>query len=132
MRVPGRRELNRTLLARQLLLSRVLFKPVRRSPVSKQAGDAPYVGLWSRLEDFRPEQLASMVTERRAVRMPLMRRMPFKAFLLGDVAQAGERWRHKPQSINALNSGALRIRSRSPSCRASSNRSGRSRMPLSR
>jgi len=34
---------------------------------------APYYGLWSRLSDFRAEDLASLMTERRAVRVALMR-----------------------------------------------------------
>jgi winged helix DNA-binding protein len=33
----------------------------------------PYLALWSRLEDFRPAELEALVTERRAVRGPLMR-----------------------------------------------------------
>jgi hypothetical protein len=38
-----------------------------------QAPNAPYVGLWSRLTDFRHEELGALVRERRAVRVPLMR-----------------------------------------------------------
>jgi hypothetical protein len=34
---------------------------------------APYVGLWSRLDPFRPEELADAVTEGRVVRTSLMR-----------------------------------------------------------
>ncbi len=33
----------------------------------------PYIGLWTRLEDFRADDLASLITKRRAVRMGLMR-----------------------------------------------------------
>jgi hypothetical protein len=33
----------------------------------------PYVGLWTRLEGFRPEHLSSLISNRKAVRMPLMR-----------------------------------------------------------
>ena len=38
-----------------------------------QAPNAPYVGLWTRLDGFRPDELAKLITERRAVRAPLMR-----------------------------------------------------------
>ena len=33
----------------------------------------PYIGLWTRLEGFRADDLASLITKRRAVRMGLMR-----------------------------------------------------------
>jgi hypothetical protein len=61
MRAVELRELNRTLLARQLLLER------RRMPVTRavsrlvalqaQYAPSPYVALWSRLDGFRKEQL---------------------------------------------------------------------------
>ncbi|HEU0077066.1 MAG TPA: winged helix DNA-binding domain-containing protein [Longimicrobiaceae bacterium] len=38
-----------------------------------QAPDPPYVGLWARLEGFRPEDLARLVEERAVVRIALMR-----------------------------------------------------------
>ncbi len=71
------RALNRALLARQLLLE--------RAPLA--AGDAighlvgiqaqqplsPYVGLWTRLANFRPEELATLIQERKVVRLALMR-----------------------------------------------------------
>jgi hypothetical protein len=38
-----------------------------------QAPNAPYVGLWTRLADFRPAELAQLMTERAVVRTHLMR-----------------------------------------------------------
>jgi hypothetical protein len=38
-----------------------------------QSPHAPYVGLWSRLEDFDPDELSRLLLERRAVRVVLMR-----------------------------------------------------------
>jgi Winged helix DNA-binding domain len=38
-----------------------------------QAPNPPYVGLWTRLEGFYPDQLARLILERHAVRVALMR-----------------------------------------------------------
>jgi len=38
-----------------------------------QVPHTPYVGLWTRLDGFRHEELAQLITERRAVRLALMR-----------------------------------------------------------
>jgi hypothetical protein len=38
-----------------------------------QAPNAPYVGLWTRLEGFHPDELARLITDRRAGRIALMR-----------------------------------------------------------
>ena len=38
-----------------------------------QAPNPPYVGLWTRLEGFHPDQLARLILDRRAVRIALMR-----------------------------------------------------------
>jgi hypothetical protein len=75
--VIGLRALNRATLDRQLLL--------RRSPLSvteavehlvglqAQTPHTAYIGLWGRLDGFRPEQLSDRLVERSVVRMALMR-----------------------------------------------------------
>jgi hypothetical protein len=41
--------------------------------IQAQSPQAPYAGLWARLEDFRPQELSGLIEERKAVRVPLMR-----------------------------------------------------------
>ena len=71
------RALNRALLARQMLLERVTDKAATAVTdlvgMQAQAPLAPYVGLWSRLVDFDPNELARDLVERRVVRASLMR-----------------------------------------------------------
>jgi hypothetical protein len=76
-RVLGVRALNRALLERQMLLRRPRMAPLdavdRLVGMQAQVPLDPYVGLWSRLEGFRPDLLSSAIEERRAVRLTLLR-----------------------------------------------------------
>ena len=71
------RELNRALLARQMLLQRHVM-PVaeaveRLVGLQAQVPNHPYFALWSRLQDFNPEDLSTLINERTAVRTAVMR-----------------------------------------------------------
>jgi hypothetical protein len=71
------RALNRALLARQMLLERAAIPVVdaiaRLIAIQAQVPTDPYFGLWSRLRDFDPEALSSLIAERKAVRMTSLR-----------------------------------------------------------
>jgi hypothetical protein len=74
----SRRELNRALLARQLLLERADL-PIMGAVehlVALQAQNPydPYYGLWSRLRDFDPHELSRLLEERQVVRATSMLR----------------------------------------------------------
>ncbi len=45
----------------------------RLGRLQAQAPHPPYVGLWTRLDGFHPDELSRLITERRAVRIALMR-----------------------------------------------------------
>jgi hypothetical protein len=59
------------LLSRQALPAKEAIEHL--VGMQAQAPNPPYVGLWTRLEGFHPDQLARLILERRAVRVALMR-----------------------------------------------------------
>lgn len=72
-----RRALNRATLDRQLLLRRHPM-PARQAVahlagMQAQAPLAPYTGLWTRLGNFKPEDLSTLISERTVVRAHLNR-----------------------------------------------------------
>jgi hypothetical protein len=75
--VLGPRALNRALLDRQMLLRRSelsAFDAIEHLVgLQAQSPLAPYVGLWTRLEGFEPDELIRLMNEREVVRIALMR-----------------------------------------------------------
>ena len=75
--VLSRRELNRATLARQLLLSRepcsVPVAVERLGGMQAQEPKHPFIGLWTRVEDFAADDLAAAIAAREVVRATLMR-----------------------------------------------------------
>ncbi|MGH3023306.1 MAG: winged helix DNA-binding domain-containing protein [Gaiellaceae bacterium] len=69
--------LNRATLARQLLLRRADLSPLEAVEhlvgMQAQVPLNPYLGLWSRLEGFQPEELGRLLEERELVRIVAMR-----------------------------------------------------------
>ncbi|WP_163511683.1 winged helix DNA-binding domain-containing protein [Fodinicola acaciae] len=77
VRVVSRRELNRALLERQLLLKRTksTAKKVidRLVGMQAQATNPPYHGLWSRIAGFRRDDLTKLIERRQVVRGATLR-----------------------------------------------------------
>jgi hypothetical protein len=75
--VLSQRGLNRATLARQYLLERAPARAIdmigHLGGMQSQAPLAPYVGLWTRLHDFAPDELSALTEQREVVRLSLMR-----------------------------------------------------------
>jgi hypothetical protein len=73
----SQRALNRALLERQHLLQRRKASAADEIEhlvaMQAQLPNAPYVGLWSRLDGFQPTELSELISRRRAVRLGIMR-----------------------------------------------------------
>jgi hypothetical protein len=73
----SQRDLNRATLARQYLLERAQAPAIdvieHLAGMQSQAPLAPYIGLWTRLRDFAPDELSALTEERQVVRLHLMR-----------------------------------------------------------
>ena len=71
------RELNRATLARQMLLARerttTLRAVERLVGLQAQLARPPFIGLWSRVEKFRREDLTRLLQRRKVVRATMMR-----------------------------------------------------------
>ena len=65
------------MLARQHLLQRRKASAADEIEhlvgMQAQVPNSPYVGLWTRLDGFKPDQLADIISQRRAVRLGMMR-----------------------------------------------------------
>jgi hypothetical protein len=75
--VLSKRALNRALLARQLLLRRTQSSALtvieHLVGLQAQSPDPPYFGLWSRMKGFRQDELADLLTNKRVVRIAVLR-----------------------------------------------------------
>lgn len=71
------RDLNRMLLARQMLLARETISPVeaigRLFALQAQLPKGPFIGLWARLSGFRREDLLAAIQQRQVVRSTFLR-----------------------------------------------------------
>lgn len=102
-RILSDRELNRALLARQLLLERATVSPAvaieKLAGLQAQWSPAPYVGLWSRLARFAIVDLERALAQRRVVKATLMRgtlhlvaAKDYASFCIATTRSRSERW----------------------------------------
>lgn len=71
------KQLNRTLLSRQLLLKRHIIPPLaaieKLIALQSQIPNPPYIGLWTRLQTFQRDDLTQLMESRQVVRAPFLR-----------------------------------------------------------
>ena len=122
-RVLSDRELNRALLARQLLTKRVALSPAaaiqRLAGLQAQWSPAPYIGLWSRLSKFAIADLERALAERSVVKATLMRGTlhlvsaeDYPALSVAATRTLGGRWAPAARRIpdaGKIHAGALRF-----------------------
>ena len=104
-RVLSRRDLNRTLLARQLLLERAKL-PIPEAVeqiagLQTQYAPSGYVGLWTRLAGFEREALTRALEDRSVVQATLMR-------VTIHIVSAREFWRYAAGVRQARRTAVLR------------------------
>jgi Winged helix DNA-binding domain len=121
-RVLSTRELNRALLARQLLLERSRLPLAgaleRVGGLQSQYAPSAYVALWSRLANFRRQALTTALEERRAVQATLMRATihvvsagDYPLFAAGIRRSRREWWRRvQRHQVEGLDMGAVASR----------------------
>jgi hypothetical protein len=104
-RVLTRLELNRALLARQLLLRRARLSIPRAlervGAVQAQWPPSPYIALWTRLEGFRPAQLMRALERRQAVKATLMRTTLHHMSATDYLSYAGVLRRYRSEAVAA-------------------------------
>jgi hypothetical protein len=131
----SQRGLNRATLARQYLLERAQAPAIdvieHLAGMQSQAPLAPYIGLWTRLRDFAPDELSALTEERQVVRLHLMRNTVHLVsardcldwrglFYPLHAADFGAHFRHGTQGVDrdALLSQAKRLLAERPRTRA--------------